>query len=79
MGKLSMRDFVCPGTRVGPTEDLKIGFNFLVDMFSFTIRLEVVHCGKGEVVGEKLAKFFGKGGGKLWTMIRDDFVIESKV
>ena len=70
-----MGDFIYPGTRVGPTEDPKIGFNLLVDMFSFTIRLMVVCGGEGEIIVQEFAEFFGKGRGELETMIQDDFVI----
>ena len=41
VGEFSMKDFVCPGTRVGPAEDPKVRFNLLVDTFCFTIRLKV--------------------------------------
>ena len=39
----------------------------------------MVHGRKGEVVIEEFSKFFDKGRDELWTMIRDDFVIKSKV
>ena len=71
VGKFSVRDFVCPGTRVGPAEDLKVCFNLLVNMFCFTIRLRVVCGGKGEVIVEELAKLFGEDGGELVTTIPD--------
>ena len=35
--RFSVRDFVCPGTRVGSTEDPKVRFNFLVDTFCFAV------------------------------------------
>ena len=78
MGKLCMGDFVCPGTRVGSTEDAKICFNLLVDTFHFTIRLWVVGGGEREIVVEEFAKFFDEGGCKLRATIRDDFVIKSE-
>ena len=79
VGKFSRRDFVCPGTRVGPTEDPKVHFNLLVDAFGFTIRLEVVGSREGEIIVEEFAKLLGEGRGELWTMIRDNFVVKSKV
>ena len=79
IGEFSMRDFISPGTRVASAEDLKVDFNFLVDIFCFAIRLEVISGGEGEVIVEHLSKLLHKGGGKLWTLIRGDFVIESKV
>ena len=45
MCEFSVGDLVCPGTRVGPTEDPKICFNLLVDMFCFAVRLRVVGGG----------------------------------
>ena len=78
VGKFSVRDFVCPGTRVGSTEDSKICFNLLVDMFCFTIRLGVIGGGEGEIVVEEFAKFFDEDGCKLRATIRDDFVIKSE-
>ena len=79
MGEFCMGDLVSPGTRVGPTEDLKVCLNFLVDMFSFAIRLEVVGGGKGEVVVQEFPKLLGEGRCKLWTTIEDDFIVESEV
>ena len=79
VGKLHMGDFIGPGTRVAATEDLKVCFNFLIDSFSFAIRLRMVGSGKGEIVVEEFAKLLGKGGSELWATIRDDFVIEPKM
>ena len=39
----------------------------------------MVGSGEGKIIVEEFPKFFGKGRGKLWTMIRDDLVVESKV
>ena len=55
MGKFGMRDFICPGTRVGPTEDPEVHFNLLVDTFCFTVRLGVVGSGEGEIIVEELS------------------------
>ena len=76
MGEFHIEDLVSPGTRVGPTEDPKVCFNLLVDMFCFTVGLGMIDCGKGEVVIEEFFKFLGKGRGELWATIRDYFVIE---
>ena len=69
MDKLCMRDFVGPGTGVGSVEDPKLCFNLLVDVFCFAIRLWMVCDGKGEVIVEEFAKFFGKGRGELQATI----------
>ena len=58
--KFGMRDLVCPGTRVGFTEDLKVSLNLLVDTFSFSIRLWVVCSREGEIVVEELIKLLSK-------------------
>ena len=33
---------------------------------------------KGEGISKEFSKFFGKEGGELGALVRDDFVIESK-
>ena len=53
VGKFCVRDFISPGTRVRPTEDPKVCFNLLVDMFCFAIGLRMVYSGKREVVVEE--------------------------
>ena len=76
VGEFSMKDFVCPGTRVGPAEDPKVRFNLLVDTFCLALRLWVVGGGEGEIVVEEFTKLFGEDGGELCTTIRDNLVIE---
>ena len=75
VGEFGVRDFVCPGTRVGPAEDPKVRFNLLVNTFCFTVRLGVVGGGQGEVVVEELSELLGEGRGKLRATIGDDFVV----
>ena len=67
--KFGVGDLVCPGTRVGSAEDLKVHFNLLVDMFCFSVRLWVVCGGEGEVIVEEHSKLLSKGRGKLGTTI----------
>ena len=76
MCEFCMENFVSPGSRVRSAEDPQIGFNLLVDSFCFSIRLRVVGSGERKVIVKEFPEFFGKGGGELWTMIRDDLVIE---
>ena len=76
--KLCVRDFISPGTRIGPAEDPKICFNLLVDMFCFTIRLGVIGGGKGEVVIQEFSKLLGEGRSKLWALIQDDLIVEAE-
>ena len=73
-----MRDFVGPGTWVASVKDPKVCFNLLVYTFCFTIRLRAVCSGEEQVVVEEFVEFFGKGGGELWTTVRDDLVIQSE-
>ena len=47
MCEFSIEDFVCPRTGVGPAEDPEVGLNFLVDTFSFAVRLGVVCSEEG--------------------------------
>ena len=74
-----MGNFVSPGSRVRSTEDPQIGFNFLVDLFCFSLRLRIVGSREEKVIIKEFPKFFGKGRGKLWTTIRDDLVVKPKV
>ena len=78
VGEFGKGNVLSPGSRVRAAEDPEISFNFLVDMFSFPISLGVVGSGEGEFVTKEFPQFFGEGGGKLWSSIRDDFVIKAK-
>ena len=78
MGKLHVGDFISLGTWIGSTEDLKVSFNLLVDTFCFTVGLEVIGGGEGEVIIQEFPKLLSEGGGKLWAMIGDDLVVEPK-
>ena len=55
VGKFGVGDLVCPGTGVGSTENPKVSFNLLVDVFCFTVGLRVVCSGEGEVVVKEFA------------------------
>ena len=48
-------------------------------MFCFAIGLGVVGGGQGEVIVQEFSKLLGEGRGELWTMIRDDLVVEPEV
>ena len=76
VGEFCVRDFIGPGTQVRSTEDPEVHFNLLVDMFCFTVGLGVIGGGKRKVVVKEFAELLGEGGGELWAMIRDDFVVE---
>ena len=65
MHEFHMGDFVSPGSRVRSAEAPQIDFNFLVDLFCFSIGLRVVGSGEGKIIVEEFPEFFGKGRGKL--------------
>ena len=46
---------LCPGSRIGATEDPKVSFYFLVDLLSFSVRLRVVGGGEGEFITEEFS------------------------
>ena len=78
VGKLCMGDLISLGTQVRSTEDLKVHFDFLVNMFCFTVGLRIVDSGKGEVIVKEYSKLLGEDRGKLWAMMGDDLVVESE-
>ena len=55
MGEFSKGNMLCPGSRIGATEDPKIGFYFLVNSFSFSVSLRVVGSGEGKLVAKKFS------------------------
>ena len=79
MSEFGMRDFVCPETRVVSIEDPEVSFNLLVNTFHFAIRLRMICDREGKVIIEELAKRLDKGEDELWSLVRDDFVIQAKM
>ena len=59
-------------------KDPKVSFQFLVDTFRFTISLQVVGGGKGEVVLKESGEFPSEGRCELRAAIRDKFVVEAE-
>ena len=55
VGEFSKGNMLCPGSRIGATEDPKIGFYFLVNSFSFSVSLRVVGSGEGKLVAKKFS------------------------
>ena len=55
MGVVIVSEF-CVGDRFGPrcriiaAEDMKVGFDFLVDSFRFAVGLQMIGGGEGEVI-----------------------------
>ena len=83
MGVVIMHEFckgnmLCPGGQVRATEDPKVGFDFLVNSFSFSISPWVVCSGESEFVAKKISEFFSECRSKLECLVRDDFIIEAK-
>ena len=50
VGEFCMGNLISPGTRVEPTEDLKVYFNLLVNAFCLAMGLRVICSGEGEVI-----------------------------
>ena len=50
VGEFGVGDAICLRSRVIPTEDPKVGFDFLVYPFGFSIGLGVVGGGEGKVI-----------------------------
>ena len=50
MSKFSVGDVVSPRSRIVPTEDPKVSFDFLVYPFGFSIGLGVIGGGEGKVI-----------------------------
>ena len=61
MCEFCMGNFVSPGSGVRSTKDPQIGLNFLVDLFSFSVRLSMVSSSEGKIIVEGFPKFLGKG------------------
>ena len=78
VGEFSKGNVLSPGSRVRATEDLKISFYFLVHMFSFPVSLRVIGSGEGKFITEEFAQFLSESGGELWSLIRDDLIIETE-
>ena len=55
VGELGKGNVLSPGSRVRAAKDLKIGFYFLVHMFSFPISLRVIGSGKGEFITKEFS------------------------
>ena len=81
VSELCVGDVVGPRSGVISTEDLKERLDFLVYLFSFSVRLGVIGGGKGKVVFQEFSQFSSKGGGELGALVGDDFIItaEAKV
>ena len=78
MSEFGMGDVISPGSRVISTEDLEVGFDFLVYSFGFSIQLGMISGGEGQVVFQEVSEFSSEGGGKLGSLVGDDFVVETE-
>jgi len=50
VGEFGQRDLFGPRRQVCSTEDVEVGFDFLVNLFGFSVSLRVVSGGEGEVI-----------------------------
>ena len=64
-----------PFSWVVGTEDAKICFKFLIGSLSLTITLRMISGGQANIILEEMSEFFGEGGSKLRTMIRDESIM----
>ena len=55
--EFGIREEVWPASGVIGTEDLKIGFNFLIGSFCLSVGLWVVGSGKSDIVFEESSEF----------------------
>ena len=58
-----------PFRRLVLSEDLKIGFEFLIDPFRLAISLQVVGGGEGDIIIEKPGEFLCEGRSELRSLI----------
>ena len=79
VGKFGMGNVVSPRSGLVSTEDPEVHFNFLVYLFSFSIRLRVVGSGERKIIFQELSEFSSEGGCKLGASVRDDFVVETEM
>ena len=53
--EFSKGNMLGPRGRIRTTEDSKVSFHFLIDMFSFSISLRMVCGGEGEFITKELS------------------------
>ena len=55
MGEFCKGNVLCPGSRIGATENPKVSFHFLVNTFSFSIGLRVISGGEGKLIAKEFS------------------------
>ena len=60
---------LCPFSWIVGAKDVEIGLELLIGSLSLSVGLRMVGSGEANIISEEASKFFGEGGGKLWTMI----------
>ena len=60
------------------TEDVEIGFDFLIGSFGLSIGLRMVSSRKSNVIFEDPGKFLGECRSKLLSSVRDESIVESE-
>ena len=61
------------------TEDAEICFDFLVGWFGLSISLRMVCGRKSNIIFEDPGKFFSERRSELWSSVRDESIMKSKV
>ena len=64
-----------PFSQVVGAKDAKICFKFLISLLSLSISLRMIGSREANIILEEVSKFFGKGRGKLRTMVGDESVM----
>jgi hypothetical protein len=75
MDKFSRRQELGPIMGFVGTEDLKIGFYFLIGSFSLTVSLRMISGREADIIVEDSGEFSSESRGKLWTAIRDEHIV----
>ena len=61
------------------TKDAEIGFNFLIGSFGLSVGLRMVRGRKSNIIFEDSGKFLSERRSELWSSVRDESIVKSKV
>ena len=79
MLEFSKRKELRPLMGVVGTKDTKIGFNFLIGSLGLSICLRMICGGESNVIFEDSGKFLSERRSELWSSVRDESIVKSKV
>jgi len=78
MQELSHWQEISPLCGLTLTEDPEVGFQVLINLLEFAISLGIISSEEGDIVERKASEFLSKGKSELETMVKDDFMMETK-